>query len=224
MKRMIIVAAVCALACSSALADITVSLVELSTDPAGSVTVSSSGYDGGALAGVYKLHIKDPSAGYTGPLGYVDSFCIDIWDLTQPGYTTYTVVGLDQAPDLGAGPMGNVKAADLAELLNKNWVAGMTPTQKTALQLAVWEVVDELSSNSYDISSGQFSATGDGSVITEATNMLATITTGASSWANYLALTTTLDQDYVVKVPLPGAVLLGAIGLIAAGRKLRKLA
>ena len=64
--------------------------------------------------------------------------------------------------------------------------------------------------------------------------MLTSITTPGAGW--YVALSnpsmSDLDwengdrtyQDYLVRVPVPGAVLLGILGLGAAGMKLRKSA
>jgi hypothetical protein len=225
MKRTIVVAVVCAVIAASALADM--------TDPATALTINNSlgGYNGGAYVGGYDLNIMTPSGGYTGPLGDVESFCIDTWDSSASGYTLYKAVSLDAAPDPGAGPMGTTRARQLAQLLNTYWVTNMSPLDKTALQAAVWEVVDE-GHGSLDAGSGTFYVSSYGgndssAIITRANQMLGSITTGAS-FDNYLALSSpaiqggTQYQDYVVKTPVPAAVLLGLLGLATAGVKLRK--
>lgn len=233
MRRIITGLVVCTFIAAPALADITVNVKELSTTPATALTIQSSGYDGGAYVGVYDISIANPSAGYTGPLGTVESFCIDIWDLSTTSYAPYKVVSLDLAPDGGAGPMGATRAGQLAQLLNTYWVTGMSNSDKTALQTAVWEVVDE-KSGTLNTGSGTFYVSSYGGnnaapVITRANEMLGSITNGAS-FQNYLALSSpavagaTQYQDYIVKVPIPAAFLLGMLGLGAAGVKLRRFA
>ncbi len=220
------------------------------------VAINSSGYDGSVYAGIYRLEIQGATYTYNGYLddGVIDSFCIDIWDTNPDGDLTdgdvlYDIMPLDETPDGGAGPMGDLRARYLADMLDKNWTADMTATQKVALQLAVWEVVDELQLvydnptatqlplTAFDVKAGSFHVEEYGApeaVITEATKMLASISEGGADYmSRYRALSnSTTDpktglgtyQDYVVKVPIPAAVLLGFLGLGAAGLKLRKFA
>ena len=67
----------------------------------------------------------------------------------------------------------------------------------------------------------------------KANEMLASITDGAAFGGKYVGLSNDdvnypkepgNYQDWVVKVPVPGAVLLGLLGLSAAGIRLRKYA
>jgi len=233
-SRLTFILVVCAFAGAPAVADVLgcVDLKETGTDPALVMTITSSGYNGGAYVGIYKINIAAP--GYGMLVGDLDSFCIDLWDKSTPDYHEYQVLPLDEAPDPGAGPMGSTRASYLAELLNKEWVAGLTSTERAALQAAVWEVVDEgrggdvPAPSAFDVTDGTFRVSGDTAVIEMANDMLDSITDGAS-FASYLALSDdTLSgvlgqwQDYVVRVPLPAAVLLGMLGLGAAGLKLRK--
>ncbi len=111
-----------------------------------------------------------------------------------------------------------------------------------AVQSAVWEIVDEGNiangavdpiPASWDTLSGNFRVS-NATVAKIANVMLQNIREqGESDFGNYVALsnhatsetrTAGYYQDYVVRVPLPGAVLLGFLGLGAAGMKLRRFA
>jgi hypothetical protein len=48
--------------------------------------------------------------------------------------------------------------------------------------------------------------------------------TGNGPRADLRALSNASSQDFIVQVPLPGAILLGFLGLTAAGLKLRRFA
>jgi hypothetical protein len=163
--------------------------------------------------------------------GDVEGWCIDLGDTTNYSGLSYDVVDLDEAPDPWAGPMGVTKALRLAELLDENWKSGMTDLQKGALQLAIWEVVAESLDNPYDLGNGDFKVTDGGllpaGLLTAAQDMLDDVTGEATTYSDrYLALTNDdqvgMYQDWVVRVPIPGAVLLGFLGLSAAGIKLRR--
>jgi len=111
-----------------------------------------------------------------------------------------------------------------------------------AVQSAVWEIVDEGNiangavdpiPASWDTLSGGFRVS-NATVANIANVMLRNVrAAGESDFSHYVALSNDDDQnpaggyyyqDYVVRVPLPGAVLLGFLGLGAAGLKLRRFA
>ena len=205
-----------------------------SVGPGGSMTINNSlgGHNGTAATGIYNLILDNTTNTFGGYLndGPVEAFCIDTWDFAPGSFLKYNIISLNDAPDAAAGPMGDVKASHLAQLLNAHWNGPLTNTEASALQIAIWEVVNEYtmlnSSYVYNVSSGNFWVGGDSSVITEATNMLGSITTG-SPFNNYIALsypTTGTGQDYVVKTPVPTSVILGLLGLTVVGIKLRKYA
>jgi len=186
--------------------------------------------------------------------GSVQSFCIDVWDLAPAQTKTYDIVPLAQAPDPQSSPsdgMGALRAAYLAELLGKYWTKAYLNTGNTttnnlhaaALQTAVWEIVDEQSQATenpdpaiWNVSLGQGNFyVGRTDVANTANGMLNDIRADrqATPMGDYAALTspflgsdpkTDNFQDYVVKVPAPAAVLLGFLGLSAAGVKLRRFA
>lgn len=190
--------------------------------------------------GVYNLLLTDATA-YTGWLkGTVQSFCIDMDDTASGDPHLYAIKELDDAPDGYAGPMYDTKARHLAELLDENWAWGTTVTsslQAAAIQLAVWEIVGE-TSGTYNLTMGSGSvylnSTGPnywdtGDVGTVAQAMLNAISAAGHDYIDrYVAVSHPIGsgtegyQDYVVRVPLPGAVLLGMLGLSVAGARLRR--
>jgi hypothetical protein len=240
---------------------------EVGVDPKAVTNVDSwLGHTSGAgvYTGVYRLDIAGSGAlGIDGD--WVAAFCIDICEYSPSSAMPYGTASLEDAPDPAAGPMGEDRARYLATLLDTYWtdwadtgnaVAGavgpFTDDQvAAALQLAVWEIVDEFNTNSIAVetidpskwtvtsltaSNGttageQFRATYSSisGVIDLANTMLHEVYLKGlagqfSGLGNYIALTNADKQDYVVHVPVPGAVLLGLLGLSAAGIRLRKRA
>lgn len=175
-------------------------------------------------------------------IGNSATFCVDIWDWSSGSYSPYDMVPLSSAPDPGAGPMNDTRARRLAELLDEHWTQGVTLDNITAaaLQASIWEIVNEsdtLTPSQYNVNSGQFwlnGGTGSASPQVQARDLantwLQSLSAEGTSPANYLALTSPShfnpsgrqDQDYLVRVPVPGAVLLGFLGLSAAGLRLRR--
>ena len=260
MKKLIVII-ILGFAAAPAMADFTVEYVDV--NPGQSIRIVSTGIDGRVTAGQYQVDIQGDTGDIIGAPGVVNTFCIDLWDYAPVGVeASYTIKPLDQTPDLGAGPMGDERAGYLATLLDKYWddnnwadsasrtIDGTQYTADTfaaALQVAVWEIVDE--GNTYGstpdpVDTDDWGAkTGDFHVVTYTysgiSNTVATLAnkmlkyvadTGPSGYSNYRGITNTTDdchyQDYIVRVqapvPAPAAVLLGIIGFSAAGIKLRK--
>jgi len=266
MKKAICILILSAFMAVPAMGDIVYGSVGVQYDSVGpgeAVHVYSSSYTGGItfLTGVYNLSLSDvtgvPSSWVPYLTGDTPSFCIDVWDdapVTPPGPVTekpyvYDIKPLDGVPDPAAayGGMGSVRAAYLSELLDTYWLDSYLDTgdsttddvHAAALQVAIWEIVDEDRENaanpsSWDVTKGDFRVdSGHSAIITEATNLLSAITSDGQALysGTYAGLTMPSQQypkdnlqDYVVKVPVPAAVLLGFLGLSAAGIKLRKFA
>ena len=116
-----------------------------------------------------------------------------------------------------------------------------------AVQTAVWEIVDEGNTANgapddlapyWDTRKGSTNHgnfyVSDDTIARIANVMLQNVRAkGESDFGGYVALSNDDDQDarggyyyqdYVVRVPVPGAVLLGFLGLSAAGVKLRRFA
>jgi len=176
-------------------------------------------------AGVYNLDISATDPGDMVTDGDYESFCIDVWDYAGTGYD-YKDVVLEDAPDYFSGGMGSGKAGKIAYLLDSYWndsyLTGVNANKNAAaLQLAIWEIVAE-GEATYGLEIGSFRATdyGTNDARTLADTWLSSLGTG--NVGNYIALTSSTKQDYVVRVPVPGAVLLGMLGLGYAGVRLRR--
>lgn len=231
MKKLVIGCFLAAVMCVPAMADFTigssVDVKYLSVDPAGtSMNIRSRGHDGGVYTGIYKITVNGEN---------YDAFCIDIHDYAPTTVEKYTVQLLENTPDPTAGPMGTTKATELTKLLSANWKGGMTSIEKAALQLAVWEVVDEYNGTygnptepyTYDLTSGDFYVhLGDKNITDQATLYLGTISSYDGPMYNFVGLTNNdkanYYQDYVVRIPAPGAILLGSIGTALVGYLRRK--
>ena len=113
-------------------------------------------------------------------------------------------------------------------------------TNAAALQLAIWEIVDEgMSGGAYfpavpagwNLNAGNFQAT-NAVLSAEANALLGNIlgdgvATYSGQYAGLSNPSLSGDpkddyQDFVVRVPIPAAIWLGMLGLTAAGLKLRK--
>jgi hypothetical protein len=219
MKRVILIAIVCAFMTAPTFADIytvgsTSQVKYTGVSPRKTVYISGTWHTGNVYAGIYNLVVDGVS---------MDSFCIDLQDNTSGSTLTYDVTDLEDAPDPAFGPMGSTKATGLAELLYENWW-GKTITDGTeaaSIQVAVWEVITDYDGTaaSLSLTAGNFKSTYSG-----ANSYLASIDGGYAPTSLFVGLSRDAAQDYVVRVPVPGALLLGLLGLSAAGIKLRKFA
>ena len=235
MRRGIFITLICMIAAIPAKATFYgyVDVKYTSVGPGGSMTINSSGHTGGASTGIYNLDLMNADNTFGGYLGdgsnspfEVDSFCIDVWDYAPGSFLKYNILSLDAAPDPSAGPMGTEKASYVAQLLDTYWVGSLTDLEASAIQISVWEVVDESISNPYSVSGYDFWVTGDGDVINRANEMLASINKFDTTYdfTKYIALSNDCKQDYVVKTPIPASVILGILGMGVVGLKLRKYA
>lgn len=246
MRRLAFVAVLWVFLSVPALAGIYVK--EVGVDPGLVLEVVSSArdYSMSAWAGVYRLNIYGSDAEDLGISGTVGSFCIDIYDYSPSDHhVPYAVAPLEQAPDPGAGPMGVDRARYLATLLNMHWSDALTDVEAAALQTAVWEIVDEgigsdpvpAEWNAWKYTNyGALPDSGNFYVKNYQVAMLANAwlgevrNIGGSDYEEgYLALSNhaycgPYYQDYVVRVPVPAASLLGVIGMAVAGLRLRRRA
>lgn len=231
MKRIITICLVCTFVAVPALADLigTANVQHTSVGPSVVMTIWGRGYQGiGVYTGVYNHDITNSTVSGLEEWG----FCIEMQGSTgsvQP----YNVLTLEQAP-VDQGPGGNPMGMTKADYIRELWAIvnpspTMTATQAAAMQAAIWEIVYE-DSQAWDVKThdttdtmNSFKIDGDDTVEALANTWLGYLD-GAGSYANIVALSNEHYQDYVVRVPVPAAVLLGMLGLGAAGMKLRKYA
>lgn len=204
--------------------------------------VSGDGYDSyvHVYTGVYSWAADNGTATDEGKLVPNWGFCMDLPQ--NPGNDWYEVRTLEQAPihvPTYGTPIGSGKADYIRELAgrywNDDWGTGVDKAGAEAFSYAVWEIVYEPHQTIvalYDVSTfnpngsttnGTYFRTNDSARVTAANTMLHSLT-GETSFFDYDMRAITHDgyQDFLIKVPVPGAVLLGILGLGAAGLKLRR--
>jgi hypothetical protein len=193
-------------------------------------TVTGSGVDG--LFQFTKTGGTPASTILTYPTDQFVSFCIDLADAISGGTShTWDIVDLATAPDSTAGPMGQTQANNLALLLGSNISSGIlndartvfaTQIQRSAMQIAVWEVVYETTSP-FDVTLGTaIFATNNGAVQTQANIYLGNMTSVKKSMQGLVGLTSETTQDFVGQVPIPAAAWLfgsALMGTVALGRR-----
>lgn len=155
------------------------------------------------------------------------AYCVDIFQNASSSAQTYTLAS-------GIAHFGAEKAANLGRLFTSfdawNGATSITAKETAALQIAVWEIVNETartaSSLNLNLSSGNFkitaAATGTVALAQGWLNGLAS----ANNWYQVSAYENASYQDYLVlnKVPEPGSLALvlgalGGMGLVARRRK-----
>ena len=249
-KRIIFIAVMCAFVAAPAMADTygTVELREINVTPQVTMTVYAPGFAGGigAYTGVYNLGLQNATITTPNPFGMEGlgdiknwGFCIEM-QYSNSAYRLYNIVDVEDAPvNLGPPengvhvPMGDDKADYIRELWAKvNPSPSMSAVNAAAFQAAVWEIVYE-DAQAWDIDAwdgsnlnnvSSFKVAGNASVISQAQTWLNSLTGSGALANNIVALSRGDTQDYIVKVPVPAAVLLGMLGFCVAGLKLRKLA
>jgi hypothetical protein len=167
---------------------------------------------------------------------YFTAFCIE-W------YTVNVDNDYDFEPDLtdapvnggglgfGSSQMSATAAANLEELYGRFYSDVDTQVERAAFQVAIWEIVYEnmpggsSSSDSLNVTSGDatFTNPGHGDVLSTAQGYLNALD-GTGPTQALAALTSALNQDMIVPVPLPPALLVGfgLLGGLAVFRRVRR--
>lgn len=240
MKKLILIAVVCAFVAAPGLADPTGTVQRLNGSYWTEIgNISGAGYSNvNAYTSVYTWTVT----GYTGEGASVPSwgFCIELPQEPVNGWYDVRPLGEAPLPAQYGTPMGDTKANLIKELWARNfqesWIATHNAAMAEAFAACVWEIVYEelpeslggTTGDAYSVTTAQNGTTGgDYFYIANAD----TIT--AQSWLDALtgagpreddlrAITNANGQDFLVKVPVPAAVLLGLLGLGTAGARLRR--
>lgn len=228
----------------------TVSIYEIGTSPSAVVNISgTSGYSGGAYAGVYNLSATGWNVNAAGQqvigtpaAGPIPSFCIDVHDFSGAGYNPYDIDKLENAPIYhdGGAPMGASRATDLRLLFGAEYLHvmsavvngsynGYTGTEMAvAFQAAVWEIVNE-SSLGFNVKTGNEQISSTDTIMNLANGWLSDLATDTVQDGSVVALVNSTIQDYAITegsggsgVPEPVTMcglLLGIGGLVRYTRR-----
>ena len=246
--KLIFITIVCTFLAVPAMADSygTVDLKETYVSPQTTMTiygpgVASAGVN--AYTGVYHWDLQNATI-TTNPFGMQGigdirtwGFCIEM-QYAPTSFQQYNIIDVQDAP-LTESPSGVVMGGTKADYIRELWAAvnpspSMSNVDAAAFQVAVWEIVyEDADYESFDVDAwdnsdlpnmSSFMVSGNADVITQAQDWLDALTGTGTLDNNLVALSRGATQDYIVKVPVPGAVLLGILGFCVAGLKLRKLA
>jgi hypothetical protein len=202
------------------------------------ITAKVNNVQSGGTAGIFRFTGKGGAASgqllTNNPSGSFVGICLEFNENITP--LKWDLVDLANAPDDAlnspAAPMGAAQASDLRKLLNgayANWGSATTTTVATALQLAVWEIANEIT-DTYDLGAGTFvyvtgAGTGGGSAFELAKQYLVNVKNGTwtDSSGAYFAIVNDGAQDFAVRaVPIPAAAWLlgsGLLGLFGLARR-----
>lgn len=156
------------------------------------------------------------------------AFCVEPREYIYQGQSvTYAMSPLANAAMSSIGGIGAVKADQIAELFGRfqsNLAAPMSNVQASALQIAVWEITREFSSNALSVYNGNVfydvGSDNPGGALSLAQTYLSAINGSGPRAQGLRALTTDGGQDLLVQVvsaaPEPGTwlMMIGGFGMI----------
>jgi PEP-CTERM motif len=163
-----------------------------------------------------------PTGGFTGRVGpdpgpNPPTMNILFWcaELTQSFsfgtvYTDYTI-----------SPLTNKLLSQLFTEVGGSAGATATQTKSAAFQLSVWEILFEGGTyGGLNVSSGNFSATGDAGAIAQANTWLAALTASSAATTQLFLLASPDHQDFITDTPIPPSFLVpepSPLPLLGAG-------
>jgi hypothetical protein len=197
--------------------------------PGQTVSVRYDGHNMNTQAGVFNF-LRSASNPGTLP-GFAPTFqgfCIDLTESVSNGHDySWSTYSLANAPTSDAGAMGATRAARLGRLFANQYAALATAASQAqayaAFQLAVWEIVHD---SGLDLDHGNFKVNNAPSG-TEALAQSWLNNLGSGQGWNLIAIDDASNdcdghQGYVL-VPAPGAAALVGVGLVASGRRRRRV-
>lgn len=188
--------------------------------PGGLSTITSGGTsEGNVCTGIYKVLINTTApydysgtqanavisylASHPALNGRLNTFCCDVHQNADSGYTKYAFYAPANAPIGGDNTaMGATKALDLRRLVELHWTAATSGDNQAAweFQASVWEIVNETSS-SYDLTQGYFKVSGNSTWVTEANGWLNGLSSDLTPTVPVWVLASESAQDYAIWFP-----------------------
>jgi hypothetical protein len=185
--------------------------------PGQGVSFSTNG--GGSFmnttAGVFNWTQTGGDYDMPGPTSSFMTFCIEVTQYISPGSSyTYNIVPIETAPN--TAPMGVATAGMLSELFGRYYTTGFSATQAAAMQVAIWEIVNDAD---LSVTSGSFRIGTSAGFVTTAQGMLDSLD-GTGPTRTLAAISNGSSQDQVFVVPSPGVfALAGLVGLCGLRRR-----
>jgi hypothetical protein len=221
MKRAILIAVVCAFVAAPAMAD-PHSLFR---------TVGYNGQYGGNYVGEYLLTTWDlPNAQGSGVEFY--TFCLEFHE--DVNWNTYYDAEISTEAIGGngntgpTGPAGgdalDPRSAWLYDQYSRGLLGARNNTLAANVGMAIWAIEEEIPMSALNAAqltlvtnagNAGWTNTGDYRVLNDYAR---------GSAPNHVGYPANYRQDFIIKVPVPGAILLGLLGLGAAGVRLRRFA
>lgn len=217
MRHTVLISALCALLGAPTLAN------------SEAILLVGDGYQNGSLS--FDLTATPPPAinpvgagGFTGRIGPNPgpdpTTSIIFWcaELTQT-FSFGTVYS-----DYTSSPLSNTFLSQLFTLVGGSANATLTTVSSAAFQLAIWEILFEGGTyGSWDVSSGNFQATGDPDAIMQANDWLAALNMDSPATIALFLLSSPDHQDFITDTdspllltPEPGSLALLGVGMLAA--------
>lgn len=129
-----------------------------------------------------------------------------------------------------SSPLGNTLLSQLFTEVGGSVAANSTIDSSAAFQLSIWEILFEGGTyGGLNVSSGNFQATGNAAVITQANIWLAGLTASSPATTALFLLSSPDHQDFItdtntplLQTPEPGSLALLGIGILAAMFAMRR--